>query len=74
MNYLFQLLNFNLLNLHYYQRKPKRVPRKRTSLKKSKPQITLLGSSIARNSGPTIAANSPNKDTYVYSESGLSLD
>ena len=54
--------------------KPKPVTRKRTSLKKPKPKITLLGSFIAINSGPIIAANSANKDTCVYSVSGLSLD
>ena len=66
------MLNLNLLNLFYQHVRP--VPRKRTSLKKSKPKITLLGSSIARDSGPIIAANSSNKDTCVYSVSGLSLD
>ena len=50
------------------------VPRKRISLKKLKPKITHLGSSIARNSGAIISLNSSNKDTCGYSVSGLSLD
>ena len=43
------------------------------SLGESKPKLTHSGTSMARQSGPTIANNLPNMDTCVYSISGLSL-
>ena len=53
--------------------RPKPVPRPRKSLQESKPKLTLLGTSMARQSGPTIANILSNMDTCVYSISGLSL-
>ena len=45
-----------------------------SSSKKRKPKLTMIGSSIVRNTGPIIAESLKDYDTFVSSRSGLSLD
>ena len=42
--------------------------------KHKKPKITMLGSSMVRNTGPMLSSKFTNKNTMVYSVSGLSID
>ena len=49
--------------------RPTPAPRKH-----KKPKITMLGSSMVRNTGPMLSSKFTNKNTMVYSVSGLSID
>ena len=66
MNHLFHLLNLNLLNLLFYKHVSLNLfPGKelQKNPQEIRPKISLLGSSIARNYGRIIAANSSSKNT-----------
>ena len=67
-------LSSSFPNLLFYQRISLNLVPGGELPSRNQTKLTVLGSSIARNSDPIIAANSSNKDTCVYSVSGLSLD
>ena len=53
--------------------KPIPAPRKRPLKNETKPKITILGSSMVRNTGPHISENLKEKNTCVYAISGLTI-